>query len=106
MKEEGETILEKLSKYNDYHKILLGIKGKNLSSQEFAAQIKHIRDFGPGKLLMVIGGPYGVSEDVINACDSVLSFGRMTFTHQMIRLMLAEQVYRAFTIIAGKEYHY
>ena len=106
MKEEGETILEKLSKHTDYHKILLGIKGKNPSSEEFAAQIKHIRDFGPCKLLMVIGGPYGVSEDVINACDSVLSFGRMTFTHQMIRLMLLEQLYRAFAIITGKEYHY
>lgn len=106
VEEESKMILEKLSKYTDYHKILLGIKAKNPTSEEFAAQIKNVRDFGSGKILFLVGGPYGVSENVISACDSVLSFGNMTFTHQMIRLMLLEQIYRAFTIIIGKEYHY
>lgn len=103
---EGKTILEKLAKYDGYHKILLGIKAKNPSSEEFATQIKTVRDFGTGKILFLVGGPYGVSQEVIQACDEVLSFGRMTFTHRMIRLILLEQLYRAFTIIHGKEYHY
>lgn len=106
MSVEAKTILEKLAKYDGYHKILLGIKAKNPSSEEFATQIKRVRDFDSGKILFIIGGPYGVSLEVIEACNSVLSFGRMTFTHQMIRLILLEQLYRAFTIIAGKEYHY
>ena len=106
MKEEGKTILEKLSKYDGWHKILLGIKAKNPSSEEFAVQIKDVRDFGKGKILFLVGGPYGVTQEVIKACDEILSFGRMTFTHQMIRLMLLEQIYRAFTIMGGKSYHY
>lgn len=106
MDEEGKAILEKLSKYDDHYKILLGIKANNLSSEELAEKIREVRDFGQGKLLILIGGPYGTSQTVVDACDFALSFGHMTFTHQMIRLMLIEQLYRAFTIIEGRQYHY
>lgn len=106
MDEEGARILEKLAKYEGYYKILLEIHGKELSSEECAAKLKEVRDFGTGKVLFIIAGPYGSSKEVKDACDASLSFGKMTFTHQMIRLMLIEQIYRAFTIIEGKQYHY
>ena len=102
----GLSIIEKFDKYQGFHKILLEIEGKQLSSKEAASYLQQIRDFGGGKVLFVVAGPYGSSQQVKDACDASLSFGKMTFTHQMIRLMLLEQIYRAFTIIEGKKYHY
>lgn len=58
------------------------------------------------RLLLVIGGPYGFSKEVYDRADSLISFSRMTFSHQMVRLFLAEQVYRACTIIKGEPYHH
>jgi len=98
---EGLRILEKTSSF-----ILLDEGGTEMTSLEFTGFLeKHIlyaslpRDF-------VIGGAYGVSEDVRQAAWKTLSLSRMTFTHQMVRVALLEQIYRAFTIIKGKAYHY
>ncbi len=85
--------------------ILLERTGKELSSEEFSKQIGKLKYSGQ-KILFVIGGPYGIPEDILKKADLLLSFSRLTFTHQMIRLILLEQIYRAFTIITGKSYHY
>ncbi len=106
IEEESTEILKKLKSHKDHKKILLDISGKTFSSEEFASQLKHIRDFESGKAIFIIGGPFGVSNEVRQASDLRLSVSSMTFTHQMIRLILLEQIYRAFTIIEGKKYHY
>ena len=98
---EGEIILKKLKNYSSY-KVLLDENGKNLSSVEFADFISK-KNFD---ITFIIGGVYGVAEKVKDRADMLLSFSKMTFTHQMIRLILAEQIYRAFTILKEKKYHY
>lgn len=104
--EESTAIIDKLSSFRDHKKILLDIKGKSLSSEKLADLIKQIRDFDGGKLLFIIGGAYGVDDVLRSAVDLRLSLSPLTFTHQLTRLILLEQLYRAFTIISGKEYHH
>ena len=84
--------------------IVLEIKGKQLSSEEFADKLNEIGK--TGHVTFIIGGPYGLPKDVIDLSDFSLSFSKMTFTHQMMRVILLEQIYRACTIIEGKKYHY
>ena len=100
---EGEKILSQIKK--DSYVISLEIKGKNLSSEEFAKKINEISNSGINELLFVIGGAHGLSEEVSKRADFKLSFSKMTFTHQMARLILIEQIYRAFKIINGENYH-
>ena len=85
--------------------IVLDENGKEFSSEKFA---KYLEDKFPiGKdIIFIIGGVYGLSNRIIEKADLVLSFSRFTFTHQMIRFLLMEQLYRSFTIIKGKKYHY
>ena len=99
MKREGESIMKKLRE--DAFVVALEIGGKSYSSEEFASFLKE-----SGKVTFVIGGPYGLSEEVLNRANVKLSFSKMTFTHQMIRVILLEQVYRGCTILEGKKYHY
>lgn len=99
-KREGLRILEKASSF-----ILLDEGGTEMTSLEFTSFLKNILD-GPVQRDLVIGGTYGVSEEVRQTAWKRLSLSRMTFTHQMIRVTLLEQIYRAFTIIKGKAYHY
>lgn len=99
---EAEIILKKLSP-RDYV-IALDEKGKQFSSVDFSSFM--IKQLGLSNLVFVIGGVYGLSSNVLNRANYTLSFSRMTFTHQMIRFILLEQIYRAFTIIRGKKYHY
>ena len=87
------------------HKVALDLKGDQGSSEDFADFIKR-RQFDGGKVTFIIGGPFGLTLPVIDACDSKLSLSKMTFTHQMVRVFLLEQIYRAFTILEGKKYHY
>jgi len=85
--------------------IVLDENGKEFSSEKFAEYLEE--KFSIGKnIIFVIGGVYGLSKKIIKRADLVLSFSRFTFTHQMIRFLLAEQLYRSFTIIRGKKYHY
>ena len=100
---EGERLLEKID--NDYFNIALHVMGEQKTSEEFANLLQEIRDFKGGKICFIIGGPLGLSQKVLDKSDLVLSFSKMTFTHQMIRLLLLEQVYRGFEILAGTEYH-
>lgn len=103
MEIEGERILAKLDK--DYFTIALHVMGNQMSSEEFADFMEEIRDFKGAKICFVIGGPLGLSQKVLDKANLVLSFSKMTFTHQLIRLLLLEQIYRAFEILKGTEYH-
>ena len=85
--------------------ILLDERGGNPSSEELAAAIARLRDEGRKHLVLAIGGPDGHDASSRRAADSVLSFGAQTWPHQLVRVMLAEQLYRAATILAGHPYH-
>ena len=98
---EGEKILKALKGYV----FGMAIEGKMQSSENFAKTIKTLTDSGQGEITFVIGGSYGLSDSVKKACDSLISFSNMTFPHTLFRLMLSEQIYRAFTIIEGTAYH-
>ena len=99
---EEERILNKVNA--GHFLIVLDERGKLLSSADLARQIEQKIDFGQN-MTFVIGGALGLSEKVRNKADLVLSFSKMTFTHQMIRVFLLEQIYRAFQIIKGTQYH-
>ncbi|MCX6740140.1 MAG: 23S rRNA (pseudouridine(1915)-N(3))-methyltransferase RlmH [Candidatus Parcubacteria bacterium] len=103
MAKEGDRILKSLDK--DYYNIALHVMGKEVTSVELSNLIKEIKDFKGGKLCFVIGGPLGLAQEVLAKVDLALSFSRMTFTHQLIRLILLEQIYRSFEIIKGSGYH-
>lgn len=102
IKQEGEEIIKKIDKSSFV--VVLDDKGKQKSSEEFAEFILGIQQ--KGKVTFIIGGAYGLPEEVIKSADFVLSLSKMTFTHQMIRIILWEQIYRAFSIIEGKSYHH
>ena len=100
---EGETILRYLTPSMDV--ILLDEHGREFRSIEYAQWIQ--KKMGSGKdLTLIIGGPYGFSEAVYARADGKISFSQMTFSHQMIRLMAIEQLYRAMTILRGEPYHH
>ena len=101
--QEGKNILEKIN--NDEYVITLEIKGKTLDSVEFATLISNKLTYGYSKITFVIGGSNGLDEAVLKRSDYSLSFSSFTFPHQLMRLILTEQIYRALTIINNKEYH-
>lgn len=100
---EGEKILSQIKA--DSYVITLEIFGKTLSSEDFAKKIKEISISGVNEIVFVIGGANGLSKKVSNRANFKLSFSKMTFTHQMIRLLLIEQIYRAFKILNRENYH-
>ena len=85
--------------------IALDIKGKKMSSEDFAEKIKTLGVDGQSHLAFVIGGSTGLSDTVLGAADMRLSFSDMTFPHQLMRIILLEQIYRAFRIMRGEPYH-
>ena len=100
---EGERILAKINP--DAHVIALAIEGKLKTSEELADGLDKLATYGRSKVAFVIGGSLGLSEDVLKRAEEKLSFSRMTFPHQLMRLVLVEQVYRAFRINRGEPYH-
>ncbi|WP_061810515.1 23S rRNA (pseudouridine(1915)-N(3))-methyltransferase RlmH [Rossellomorea vietnamensis] len=100
---EGERILAKISP--DYHVIALAIQGKMRSSEDLADNLDKLATYGKSKVSFVIGGSLGLSDDVIKRSNETLSFSKMTFPHQLMRLILVEQIYRAFRINRGEPYH-
>ncbi len=100
---EGERILAKLS--DDTHVIALAIEGKMKSSEQLAADIEKLATYGKSKIAFVIGGSLGLSKDVMKRANDTLSFSKMTFPHQLMRLILVEQIYRAFRINRNEPYH-
>ncbi len=100
---EGEAILRFVTPSMDV--VLLDEHGREFRSIEYAEWLQ--KKMGSGKdLTLVIGGPYGFSEAVYQRADGKVSLSRMTFSHQMIRIMVIEQIYRAMTILRGEPYHH
>lgn len=100
---EGQKILNKIPK-NSYV-IVLDINGVQLSSEAFAKKLYTLGVEGIPDITFIIGGSNGLCEEVINSADFKLSFSKMTFPHQLFKLVLLEQIYRAFKINAGETYH-
>lgn len=103
-KREGELILIKKSAGKELH--LFDEKGKSFSSREFAKFLEKKMLSGLKELVFVIGGPYGFSDLVYKNAASKISLSQLTFSHQMVRLLCTEQIYRAFTILKGEPYHH
>lgn len=101
---EGELILKALQPAD--YVVLLDEGGKEMRSVEFAQYMRHKMNTVGKRLVFIIGGPYGFSEKVYQAASEKMSLSRMTFSHQMVRLIFVEQLYRALSILAGSPYHH
>ncbi len=101
---EGEAILKSLTDTDEV--ILLDERGKTFSSIEFAGFLENKMSFSAKRLVFVVGGAYGFSESVYHRANAKISLSKMTFSHQIIRLIFMEQLYRAMTIIKGEPYHH
>lgn len=100
---EGERILAHVK--NEVHMIVLAIDGKLWSSEELAEELDKLGTYGTSHVVFVIGGSHGLSDEVLRHAQQKLSFGRMTLPHQLMRLVLVEQIYRAVKINRGEPYH-
>jgi len=100
---EANSILAKIPK--DSYVFALTIEGKQLSSEDLAEQITKLQVDGKSSLTFIIGGSFGLAEEVKSRANAQLSFSKMTFPHQLFRVMLVEQIYRAFKIMNGQTYH-
>ena len=103
LSKEGKRILEQIG--NDDYVISLCIEGKQFSSVELSQKLSEIMLNGYSSIAFIIGGSLGLSEEVKNRSDIKLSFSLMTFPHQLMRVILSEQIYRAFKIINNEPYH-
>ena len=103
-KKEGLLILDEIAN-NDYV-ILLDERGKEFSSVNFAEYLEKKMLQGIGRVIFIIGGPYGFCEEVYERANDKVSFSKMTFSHQMIRMIFTEQLYRAMTILKNEPYHH
>ena len=101
--EEAEKLLRRLPA--DAHRMVLDERGRSLSSDEFAKQLSALRDRGVKDVAFVIGGPDGLSSDFRASAQQCLALGVQTWPHLLVRAMLAEQIYRALTILSGHPYH-
>ncbi len=101
---EGELILKKKIAGKEIH--LFDENGKMFSSRELADFLEKKMASGLKEMIFVIGGPYGFSDSVYQNASSKISLSRLTFSHQMVRLLCTEQIYRAFTILKGEPYHH
>ena len=102
-KKEGDRILAKIGE--DTYVIALAIEGKMKTSEQLAADIESLMTYGRSKIAFVIGGSLGLHEEVMKRSDEKLSFSKMTLPHQLMKLVLVEQIYRAFRIMKGEPYH-
>ncbi|WP_404335618.1 23S rRNA (pseudouridine(1915)-N(3))-methyltransferase RlmH [Planococcus rifietoensis] len=102
-KKEGERILAKIPQ--DAYVIALAIDGKMKTSEQLAKDMESLMTYGRSKVVFVIGGSLGLHEEVLKRADEKLSFSKMTFPHQLMKLILLEQVYRGFRIMKGEPYH-
>tara|TARA_B110001450_G_scaffold77917_1_gene74022 strand:- start:1749 stop:2222 length:474 start_codon:yes stop_codon:yes gene_type:complete len=104
LKKEAELILSNISD-SDFV-INLDEKGRGLSSSEFAKQISKYRIMSKKKIVFIIGGAYGFSDEIYSRSNDSISLSSMTFSHQMVRLFFVEQLYRSFTILNNESYHH
>ena len=103
MAQEGADILKTLD--DKAYVIALDERGKTKTSPDFAKIVRQRRDDGQSEMVFVIGGADGLDETVRERANQLLSFGAMTWPHQLVRIMVAEQIYRSFSILAGHPYH-
>ncbi len=103
---ECNKILTKLNKIGKNYVIALDLTGKEYTSEEFSNTIEQIKLNGNSTISFVIGGTLGLTKSFLSNCNSVISFSHMTFTHQLIRLFLCEQLFRAFKIQNNENYHH
>ena len=101
---EGDAILKRLTAVDTV--VLLDERGREMTSAEFARFLEGRMNAGIKRLVFIIGGPYGFSQEVYSRADRLLGLSQMTFTHEMVRLFFTEQVYRAMTILRGEPYHH
>lgn len=104
LEKEGERLLRQVPEGSYLY--VLDVYGEEKSSEELAAELGQLMAHGRSSITFLIGGAFGLSAAVRKAADCRLSFSRMTFTHQMVRLLLVEQIYRAFKIQRGEKYHW
>lgn len=104
LKKEGERLLKYLESSTAYV-IALAIDGRMMDSQELAKELEHLGVEGKSHLIFVIGGSLGLDRRVINRADLTLSFSKMTFPHQLMRVILLEQIYRSYRILNHEPYH-
>lgn len=102
-KKEGDRILAKIGA--DTYVIALAIEGKMKSSEQLASDLESLMTYGRSKIAFVIGGSLGLHDEVMKRSDEKLSFSKMTLPHQLMKLVLVEQVYRSFRIMKGEPYH-
>lgn len=102
--QEGQRLLRQVPEGS--YLIVLDVYGQQLSSEKLAEKIQNLGLAGKSNITFLIGGAFGLSQEVRQVADFRLSFSPMTFTHQMIRLLLVEQIYRAFKINRGEKYHW
>ena len=103
LKKEGLAIERRLNSRD--HLVALDRTGRQYDSEELADRFKRLSASMSGCLCFVIGGPIGLSREILNRADEILSLSKLTLTHEMCRLFLLEQVYRCFTIMEGQKYH-
>lgn len=101
---EGQLILSQLQPSD--HVILLDERGRQYRSLEFADKLQSVMASGKKRLVLIVGGPYGFSEQVYRRGNEMLSLSKMTFNHEMVRLFITEQIYRGMTILRGEPYHH
>jgi len=101
---EGKLLLKKITKA-DYI-VLLDEKGKEFTSKQLASYLQKRMNTGIKNLVFIIGGPYGFSPEIYQRADQKIALSKMTFSHQLIRLIFAEQIYRAFSILNNHPYHH
>lgn len=100
---EGDRILSKVS--DSTYIVALVIEGEQISSEELSSKIDNLALRGNSDITFIIGGSLGLSKDIINKSNYKLSFSKMTFPHQLMKMILLEQIYRAFRISRGEPYH-
>lgn len=101
---EADQVLDRLQPGDVL--VLLDERGREMTSREFSQWMEQCLQTVPKRLILLVGGPYGFSQRIYEAAQQKISLSKMTFSHQMVRLFLVEQLYRAFTIIRGEPYHH
>ncbi len=104
LRREGEAILKRVKEGDTV--VLLDQRGRQPDTREFAALLGKLRERASGTAVLVVGGAYGVDGAVRRRADHVVALSRLTLPHQMVRVVLAEQLYRAFSLLAGQRYHH
>ena len=102
---EGQRVLKLCRKSSNTHTIALCVEGRQYSSEEFASHMRELMNSGISDIRFIIGGSMGLHEDVTAAADEKMSFSKLTFPHQLMRVILLEQIYRSFKITSGEPYH-